>query len=278
MPNQTQLVDRSHLTHNRARAKRIGGDFFLHNEVQLEIKDRLSMVNKSFTSPAIVTGFPELWQDWFPNATVVADTDTLSLKEGAHDFVIHALCLHWASDPVGQLIQCNRALKPDGLMLTALFGDQTLHELRASLAQAEINLRGGLSPRVLPMAELRDLGGLLQRASFAMPVADKITQTVSFSSLNHLISELRAMAETSALFAKPKTIPPRKLFADAQEIYAQNYSEEGRILATFDMIFLTGWAPDDSQPKPLLPGSAKTRLADALAAQEFNLPRDTRSS
>lgn len=277
MSHSLPLTDRNTLAKNRQRATRIAGDFFLHDAVHAEIKDRLSMVNKSFTAPAIVTGFPTLWREWFPTATIVSDTDTLSLKEGAHDVVIHALSLHWANDPVGQLIQCNRALKPDGLMIAALFGDQTLNELRSSLSSAEATLTGGLSPRVLPMGELRDLGGLLQRASFALPVADKTTHKVSFKSLKHLINELRAMGETSALSARHKGFPHRTLFGEAEKIYQSNFSEGARLLATFDVIFLTGWAPDASQPKPLMPGSAKARLADALGAKEFNVPRDTQA-
>jgi hypothetical protein len=272
MSQHPHLVDRAQLIKNRLRAERIGGDFFLHLEARHEIQDRLSMVNKPFTAPAIVTGFPKLWQAWFPDAVVVEDTDELTLKEGAHDVVIHALCLHWANDPVGQLIQCNRALKPDGLMITALFGDRTLHELRSSLSQAEVEIYGGLSQRILPMGELRELGGLLQRASFALPVADKATFNVSFASLSSLARELRAMGETSALSARPRKSSPRQIFAQTEALYLEYFSREGRLQTTFDMIFLTGWAPDAGQPKPLMPGSAKTRLADALSTQEFHLP------
>ncbi|MBU2866699.1 methyltransferase domain-containing protein [Pacificibacter marinus] len=274
MSNTSPLVDRAQLMRNRLRAKRIGGDFFLHHEARLEIQDRLDMVNKPFTSPAIVTSFPELWQSWFPDATVVADDDVLNLQERQHDLVIHAMSLHWANDPVGQLIQCNRALKPDGLMIAAFFGDQTLHELRSCLSQAEIECSGGLSPRVLPMGELRDLGGLLQRASFALPVADKTTTKVTFSSLNQLIHDLRAMGETSALHARSRKTATRALFDLTQTLYKKHFSDQDRLNATFDMVFLTGWAPDSSQPKPLMPGSARTRLADALGAKEFNLPND----
>lgn len=275
MSNTDPLVDRAQLMRNRQRATRQGGDFFLHHEARLEIQDRLGMVNKSFTSIAIVTGFPKLWQSWFPEATVVLDDDVLNLEERAHDLVIHAMSLHWANDPVGQLIQCNRSLKPDGLMIAAFFGDQTLHELRSCLAQAEIKHSGGLSPRVLPMGELRDLGGLLQRASFALPVADKTTTNVTFSSLTQLIHELRAMGETSALSKRPRQIAKPALFEDTEKLYQEHFSDDRRLRATFDMVFLTGWAPDASQPKPLMPGSAKTRLADALGSKEFNLPNDT---
>ncbi|RPE64690.1 hypothetical protein EDD53_2450 [Pacificibacter maritimus] len=275
MPPNDHLVDRAQLVRNRDRATKIASDFFLHTEARLEIEHRLDMVNKSFRSPAIVTSFPEIWKKWFPDAKVVEDTDIIDLKEGAHDLVIHAMALHWANDPVGQLIQCNRSLSPDGLMIATFFGDQTLNELRSSLSQAEARLSGGLSARVLPMGELRDLGGLLQRAAFALPVADKTTTRVTFSSLTHLVKELRAMGETSALEARPRKFMSRALFELAQELYQTHFSTDRRLQATFDMIFLTGWAPDASQPKPLMPGSAKTRLADALGAKEFNIPKDT---
>lgn len=250
----------------------MGGDFFLHEEARAEIEDRLSMVNKSFTAPAIVTGFPDLWAKWFPEAKVVADEDTLALEQGAYDLVIHAMSLHWANDPVGQLIQCNRALKPDGLMIAAFLGDQTLHELRACLGQAESALMGGLSPRVLPMGELRDLGALLQRASFALPVADKSPHNVTYPDLKKLVDDLRAMGESNAIGARHKTPSPKALFHLTEQLYKTHFSENDRLNATFDMVFLTGWAPDESQPKPLLPGSAKLRLSDALQTREFTLP------
>lgn len=274
MTDTAPLVAPSRLALHRHRARRKGGDFFLHQEARAEIEDRVSMVNKEFTRPAIITGFPELWSDWFPNATVVEDTDTLTLTEGAHDLVIHAMCLHWANDPVGQLIQCNRALVPDGLMLAVFPADQTLNELRSALAQAEVEVTGGLSPRVLPMGELSDLGGLIQRASFALPVADKLTRRVTYPHMMRLVDDLRAMGETSALSrgGKPMT---RALLARTAEVYAEHFSEDDRLVATFDLVALTGWAPDASQPKPLRRGSAHVRLADALNTREFNLPDAT---
>lgn len=266
------LVDREQIARNRQRAMRMGGDFFLHEEARFEIEDRVDMVNKSFTSPAVVTGFPEMWAGYFPEAKIVPDDDILALEEGAHDLVIHAMSLHWANDPVGQLIQCNRALKPDGLMIAAFFGDQTLNELRACLGQAETMVSGGLSPRVLPMGELRDLGALLQRASFALPVADKTVRKVTYPSLSRMVEDLRAMGESNALTARLRTPSPARLFETAEQLYKDHFSEDGRLIATFDMVFLTGWAPDESQPKPLMPGSARMRLADALHTEEFKLP------
>lgn len=182
------------------------------------------------------------------------------------------MALHWANDPVGQLIQCNRALEPDGLMLAVFLGDQTLHELRTSLAEAEVSLLGGLSSRVLPMGEIRDLGALLQRASLALPVADKSTLKLTYKSLSALANDLRDHGETIALTDHSTQFSKAELFAATETVYRSAYAQDDRLVATFDFICLTGWAPDESQPKPLMPGSAKTRLADALNTKEFKLP------
>lgn len=259
------LTDRAALMRNRHRAQRGQAALFLHHEAAAEIQERLSQVNKTFRKPAIVTAFPEVWENLLPNAVVVADTDRLPLGPGAHDLVIHAMALHWANDPVGQLIQSFRALTPDGLFLAAFPGGRTLHELRTCLAEAESRLVGGLSPRVLPMGEIRDLGGLLQRAGFALPVADSVSLTASYRDLFHLAADLRAMGETNALMSRPRRIAPRQLFDEAGRIMAANYpAPDRRVTATYELIFLTGWSPDPSQQKPLKPGSAKARLVDAL--------------
>ena len=228
------------------------------------------MVNRTFTDPAIIAPFGGIWPNRWPNARVIDDQDTLSLTAGAHDLIVHALCLHWANDPVGQLAQSRLALRPNGLFLGALFGGQTLHELRRCLAEAETQVTGGLSPRVAPMGEIRDLGALLQRAGFALPVADSQTLTVSYENAFRLMADLRAMGEGNALTQRHRKTPPRQLFVETAERYAATYGDaDGRIPATFELVFLTGWAPDESQPKPLRPGSAKTRLADALGAFEM---------
>ena len=207
-----------------------------------------------------------------PKATVVADADTLELTEAAHDLVIHSLSLHWSNDPVGQLIQCRRSLKPDGLVIAATLGGQTLHELRACLSQAEIALKGGLSPRVAPMGEIRDLGALLQRAGLALPVADSMALRAEYRDLFHLMHDLRDMGETNALTQRQKRTPPRGLFEAANTLYADSFpGDEGRIVATYEMVFLTGWAPDPSQQQPLRPGSAEQRLSDALSVPEMPL-------
>lgn len=271
MSEMPKLTDRAALTRNRARALRDPA-LFLHETAAEEFQDRLSVVNRTFTAPAVVTGFPQFWAQIFPDAKIVADTDLLDLEQGAHDLVIHALSLHWASDPVGQMIQARRALKPDGLFLAAMFGGQTLNELRSALAEAESRVTGGLSPRVAPMAEIRDLGGLLQRAGLALPVADSVPLTVSYQSALHLMRDLRAMGETNALDARLRHPTRRSVLTTASQIYADSFGADGRIPATFDMIFLLGWSPDDSQPKPLRPGSASARLADALGTTEIKLP------
>lgn len=263
------IADRTALSRNRARA---GGDLFLHDLAREELQLRLSEVNRRFTNPAVICGLPQIWGDFLPGARVVADDPVLALELGAHDLVIHAMSLHWAADPVGQLVQARHALRPDGLFLAVAPGGQTLAELRAALAQAEIELTGGLSPRVVPMAELRDLGALLQRAGFALPVADVTSQHVKYRALRTLFSDLRAMGEQNALAARRRSPAPRSLFDRTAEIYAAHFADQdGLLQATFDLVYLTGWAPADSQPRPLRPGSARTRLADALGATETPL-------
>jgi hypothetical protein len=272
MTRPPALTDRVALSRNRARARRMPAEF-LHKVAADELLERLSEVNRVFTSPAIVTGHPEFWAEHWPNAKVVADDDVVALDPGAHDLIIHAMALHWASDPVGQLVQARRALQPDGLFLGVLFGGQTLAQLRIALAEAEAAVTGGLSPRVLPMAEIRDLGALLQRAGFALPVADTSTQSVHYRSIRHLAADLRGMGEGNALEHRSR-LPSRRAVFDAAEVtYRQNFpAANDRIVASFEFIFLTGWAPADSQPKPLRPGSASRRLADVLGTDELPLP------
>ncbi|MFN7268032.1 MAG: methyltransferase domain-containing protein [Cereibacter sp.] len=269
------LTDRAALARYRDRAARDPA-LFLQQDAADEIQERLGEVNRRFTQPAVITPFGDLWRARMPEARIIADDDVLDLAPAAHDLVIHALCLHWANDPVGQLVQCRRALRPDGLFLGVLFGGQTLAELRACLAEAEAAVTGGLSPRVLPMAEIRDLGGLLQRAGFALPVADSTIRTVTYADAGRLMADLRAMGEANALAQRLRRPTGRQIFSRAAARYATGFpAPEGRIRATFEMIFLTGWAPHDSQPRALRPGSAARRLADALGAVEQPLPPAT---
>lgn len=275
---QPLLTDRSALALHRARAMARpdhADALFLHRIARSDIEERLIEVNRTFTAPAVVTGFSAEWAAFHPDAVIVPDDEVLALEPGAHDLVIHAMGLHWANDPVGQLVQCRRALRPDGLCIVVFPGGETLAELRASLAEAESLVSDGLSPRVLPMGEIRDLGGLMQRAGFALPVADSVTQVVEYRSIGRLFADLRAMGETNALHARLRRFTPRALFAAAEAVYRASYSTpEGHLRATFALQFLTGWAPHDSQQTPLRPGSAKARLADALGVPEKPLPKD----
>ena len=267
MNTQNILTDLDTLTRNRARAQDNG--LFLHHAALDEVEDRLSLVNRTFTKAAIVTGFPQVWGALGTDPVIVPDSNVLSLNEAAHDLVVHAMGLHWANDPVGQIIQGRRALEPDGLFLSVSFGGQTLHELRACLAQAEAQVTGGLSPRVAPMAELRDIGGLLQRAGLALPVADSVTLNTEYRDIWHLMRDLRTMGEANAMASRLRKPTRRAVFDAAAKLYQDNFGTTGgRIAATFELIFLAGWAPADSQPKPLRPGSAQQRLADALATDE----------
>ena len=270
MTQPPALTDRIALTLHRARARRDA--LFLHEIARDEVQDRLELVNRTFTDVAVVTPFPQVWEGAFPVARIVPEDEVLDLTEASHDLIVHAMALHWSNDPVGQIIQCARALRPDGLFMAVCFGGQTLQELRAALGQAEIAETGGLSPRIAPMGELRDLGALLQRAGLALPVADSLPLTVSYQTPLHLMRELRAMGEGNALAARLRHPTRRGVLLRAAQIYAESYpAEDSRVSATYELIFLHGWAPHDSQQKPLRPGSAAARLAEALGTTETRL-------
>jgi SAM-dependent methyltransferase len=202
--------------------------------------------------------------------SLVADEELLPFAPGSFDLVMSVLSLHWVNDLPGTLIQIGRCLKPDGLFLAALLGGETLGQLRAALLQAELEVEGGASPRVSPFLDLRDAGALLQRAGFALPVADRDVITVDYPDALALMADLRAMGEANALEDRRRTPSRRTTLLRAaalyQELYARN---DGRLPATFDVIYLTAWAPHASQPKPLRPGSAAHRLAEALDTREL---------
>ncbi|MDJ0858510.1 MAG: methyltransferase domain-containing protein [Dinoroseobacter sp.] len=271
MQSPPKLTDVKALAAHRARAERFGFADFLHREAAAELKERLFEVNRRFTKVAVVTGHPAFWAAQFPAATIVGDVSTLDLKEDGYDLVIHAMALHWADDPVGQLVQCSRALQPDGLFFAVFFGGQTLRELRVALAEAESSVTGGLSPRIAPMGEIRDLGGLLQRAGFALPVADMSPRQATYETALHLMRDLRAMGETNALAQRNLSPLRREVLRQACDIYAREFpGDKGRVRATYELVFLTGWAPSDAQPQPLRPGTASQRLADALGTVEYD--------
>ena len=197
--------------------------------------------------------------------SVVLDEEELPFKAKTFDLVLSNLTLHWVNDLPGALIQIREVLREDGLFLASLLGGETLRELRESLLYAETETSGGASPRISPFADVRDAGDLLARAGFAMPVADIETLTVSYQHPLVLMKELKAMGENNALFDRLKTFSRKDTLERAAEYYIKNFSDqEGRISATFQFIYLTGWAPGPNQPKPLKPGSARASLADAL--------------
>lgn len=257
-----RLTDRAALDRQRARAAASGAEDWLHRLVLDEIDLRLAEVNRTFTAPAVVTPLPAPWAGACPGARMVPDAPVLALDPGAHDLVIHALALHWADDPVGQLAQCARALRPDGLLIAVLPAGRTLAPLRDALARAEIELTGGLSPRIAPLAEIRDLGALLSRAGLALPVADQINQPVSYRDLGHLARDLRAMGEGNALALRLRR--PTRRARPRRRCTAADPAEPPRIRLDLELVFLTGWAPAPNQQKPLRPGSAQMPLADAL--------------
>ena len=203
---------------------------------------------------------------------LVLDEERLPFAPGSLDLVASTLALHWTNDLPGALVQIRRALKPDGLFLGAFFGGATLTELRQSLLQAETELHGGAGPRVSPFADGSDAAGLLQRAGFALPVADVDRVKVTYAHPFRLLQDLRRMGETNVLADRPRRPLDRRLLARAFEIYAERFAVDGGVHATFEIITATGWAPHESQQKPLKPGSAKMRLADALSVREVRVP------
>lgn len=270
----------------RVRAARsIAEAGFLHARAADDLAERLEAVNRTFARVLVLGGgrfFREalaahpaaaarigdiVTADW-AEGDVLCDPERLPFAEQAFDLVVSILALHAVNDLPGALIQIRRALKPDGLFLGVLFGGRTLHELRDVLLAAEAEVRGGAGLRVAPFADTQDLAGLLQRAGFALPVADRDLATVRYREPLGLLRDLRAMGETSAL-AQPAPPLTRTILFRAMALYRTRYADpDGRVRATFDLLTATGWAPHESQQKPLKPGSAKMRLAVALGVTE----------
>jgi SAM-dependent methyltransferase len=251
----------------------MGPAAFLLDRVTEDFEDRLAAVLRTFSS-AVDLGSPEqrLQTALFPRLGQIAfvdlpadETNPLPLAPQSIDLALSALALHFVDDLPGVLAQVRRALKPDGLLLAAMLGGDTLTELRQSFAAAESEMEGGLSPRVLPFADLRDLGALLQRAGFALPVADLDHITVRYANAFALMHDLRRMGATNVLTERRRTPLRRATLLRMAEIYAERFADaDGRIRATFDVIWLSGWAPHESQQKPLKPGSATASLEEAV--------------
>jgi SAM-dependent methyltransferase len=203
---------------------------------------------------------------------VTGDEEALPFAPESFDLVVSALALQSVNDLPGTLVQIRRALSPDGLLMACLFGGQTLNELRTAFAAAEEERMGGVSPRVAPFADVRDLGALLQRAGFALPVTDVDTVMVRYPNMFALMADLRAMGATNPLAERLRRPASRGLLMRAARIYEEKFGDkDGRVRATFEIVWLLGWAPHESQQKPLAPGSAKMRLADALGTKEQKL-------
>ena len=287
----SSIFDRRAWRAHRERAARGVAVDFLHAEVAERLIDRLDVVNRAFAaaldlgardgalaaalarrdgSRCVVAAEPALgFAGAAPMPRVAADPELLPFAGASFDLIVSNLVLHWAGDLPGALIQLRRALKPDGLLLAAMLGGATLVELRTALFEAQLAEEGGVSPTVSPMVELADAAALLQRAGFALPVADSETITVSYPDMLALMRDLRGMGETNALAARRRANGlgglRRATLARAGALYAERFGDaDGRIRATFEILFLCGWAPAPSQPQPLPRGSATARLADAL--------------
>ncbi len=280
-----EIFDRTAVRRHRDRAAAAwaGSHDFLWREVGDRMTERLGDIKRDFTSvldfgaPGVAPGAPFVVRaDLSPamvargqGPRVAADEEWLPFAPGSFDLVTSLLALHWVNDLPGALVQMRRSLRPDGLFMAAMLGGDTLHELREALAQAESSLEGGVSPRLSPTVDLRDMGGLLQRAGFALPVVDLDTITVTYRHAFDLMRDLRAMGETNALHERRKPFTRRATLMAAAANYAQRFADaDGRLPATFQIIWLTAWAPHESQQQPLRPGSAKSRLADALDTEE----------
>jgi SAM-dependent methyltransferase len=271
-----ELIDRKLAAafQRRALARAKGGEDFLLTHAAGDMAERLSAVDRVFEKAALIAPAPGaekllLAAGRIGSLALVSTLDstdeTLPFELGSLDLVLSLLTFHETNDVPGALIQMKRALKPDGLMLAVMPGGETLKELRFALTQAETDVYGGASPRVLPFADVRAAGALLQRAGFALPVTDTETLTVRYDNAFGLMRDLRGMGAQNALNDRSRKPVGRRFFQRLAEIYAENFSDpDGRVRATFSFVSLSGWAPHPSQQKPLKPGSAKVSLADFL--------------
>ncbi len=279
MTPQAEIFDRKLLSLKRQRASNKFSDHdFLFNFTHKQIQDRLADIQREFkTILEVGSRGQAIFEDSInldiyshPKTHIMGDEEFLPFKDKSLDLILTNLGLHSTNDLPGTLVQMRRALKPDGLFLGAMFGGETLFELRESLMQTEMEMFDGVSPRVFPFADKQQMGALLQRAGYALPVVDSEILTVTYPHIFKLMADLRGMGETNIISQRSKKYPGRDFFTRAAEYYAQNFADEdGRIRATFEIIFLIGWSPHVSQQQPLKPGSAKTRLADALATDEI---------
>ena len=257
---------------------------FLAQESAGRIVERLGAVNRHFAQgldlhsrEAVFPSLKPCAAQWvktgyaWDHPSVIAAEESLPFAEASFDLVTSVLSLHAVNDLPGTLVQIRKALRPDGLFIAALFAGETLRELRFAIATAEAETYGGVSPRVAPFADVRDLGSLLQRAGFALPVADVERLTVHYRELSRLFADLRFLGETNTLVGRRNGFISRSFLQFLTAEYATRFADdEGKFVATFEIAFLTGWAPHESQQRPLAPGSATSRLADALGTHEHS--------
>lgn len=282
-----EIFDEALIARNRSRAraqKTEGADFLLELTAR-ELADRLAIVERRFdravelfggsgltAKAALATGKIADLERIETDASLldassgrVTNFESVPLEPQSVNLILSPLSLHLTNDTPGMLIQMRRALKPDGLLLAAIPGAGTLAELRDVLLAAETEIYGGASPRVVPFADIRDIGALMQRSGFALPVIDEESFTVRYDHIFALMRDLKAMGMANPLIGRSRKPVSRRFFLRAAELYAERYADpDGRIRATFSIVFVSGWSPHESQQKPLKPGSAKMRLADAL--------------
>jgi len=274
------IFDRAAYRLRRLRAATYG-DSFLVREAANGLVERLSAVNRKFENALDIGSSEQAFEIIRASAkrwtrVDFGERDAVATERDAHDLVVSVLALHAINDLPGALAQIRRALKPDGLFMAALFGGDTLRELRGAFVAGEEHISGGASPRVFPFADVRDLGGLLQRAGFALPVADSERTTIRYREFQTLVSDLRAAGETNVLAQRARKPLRRDVLAASLAHYAEQYAEpDGKLRAMFEIVYLTGWSPHDSQQKPLRPGSAQTRLAEVLGAKEQSAGDET---
>ncbi|WP_246735279.1 methyltransferase domain-containing protein [Bradyrhizobium sp. S69] len=267
------LFDRALLRARQRRARKLGAADFLLDRVADDMEERLHAVLRDFSSVADVWTPGDILRGpiraRFKTLTHLGLEDSLDevlpFQPGSLDLVVSALAFQFVNDLPGVLAQIRRALRPDGLLLAAMIGGDTLTELRQCFAAAEAECEGGVSPRVAPFADLRDVGGLLQRAGFALPVTDLDHIVVRYDNAVALMADLRRMGATNILVERRRTPTRRATLLRMAQIYAERFADpDGRIRVTYDVIWLSGWAPHESQPKPLQPGSAKASLEEAV--------------
>jgi SAM-dependent methyltransferase len=296
MNDGPMIFDRALIRRRQRRAEALGPATFLLDRVAEDLAERLQAVLRQFDlvvdlgtpgdairaalarlhsvgTIVATSAIPDLGNTIRTNQLerlVVADEEALPFRDASLDLVVSALALQFVNDLPGALVQIRRALRPDGLFLAALLGGETLTELRQAFAAAESDIEGGVSPRVAPLADLRDLGALLQRAGFALPVTDADRLIVRYDTVFALMHDLRRMGATNALLDRRRTPLRRATLMRMAEIYAQRFADaDGRVRATFEILWLSGWAPHPRQQQPLKPGSASTRLAKALGTHEI---------